>query len=104
MESFTTTLAVVFFKLTVDERVQDRRCHTTETAKVEGAKLQTIRYRPNRQNDRSEEDEGLYVSDRAFYEPRAYSLKRPQASQTKTTGQSRPEPATQGSQQVNEGR
>ena len=61
MERLATTLAVVFLKLTIDERVQNGRGHTAETAKIKGAKLQTIRYRPDRQNDCGEEDEGLEV-------------------------------------------
>ena len=62
VERLATTFAVVLLKLTVDKRVQNGRGHTAETAKVEGAELQSIRYRPDRQNDRSEEDEGLHVS------------------------------------------
>ena len=59
VERLATTFAVVLLQLTVDERVQNGRGHTAETAKIKGAKLQTIRYRPDRQNDCSEEDEGL---------------------------------------------
>jgi hypothetical protein len=103
VERLATALAVVLLKLTVDERVQNGRGHTAETAKVESAKLQSIRYRPNSENDRSEEDKGLHVSYRPLYESWTYSLESPQASQTKTTSQGRPEPAAQSSQQVDEG-
>jgi hypothetical protein len=72
-ERLATALAVVFLKLTVDERVQNGRGHTTETAEVERAELQSIRYRPDRQNDRCEEDEGLGVSGRLVSVPRLHT-------------------------------